>query len=118
MRAKCTGISLGACVRPDAVFAWIGSRCNKDYGKDTCYPHYLLLNIFFCGRADHRHPKIRRGNSHPRRAGAPEGTADVDGTGIANGLGSSCGGGHAGGGRRLNRFYDVLAKMMEVIVGG
>ena len=37
----------------------------------------------------------RFSEGHPRRAGAPEGTADVDGTGAGYGLRSSCGVGHA-----------------------
>ena len=46
-------------------------------------------------RTDRRLPEIQRGSGHPRRAGAPEGTADIDGTGASYGLRSSCGTGHA-----------------------
>ena len=46
---------------------------------------------------------IQRGTGHPHRAGgAPEGTADVDGTGAGYGLRSSCGVGHAVRGWRLH----------------
>ena len=40
----------------------------------------------FRSRADHCLPEIQRGSGHPRRAGAPEGTADVEGTGVGHGL--------------------------------
>ena len=49
-------------------------------------------------------PMIQRGYVHLRRAGVPEGTADVDGTGAAYWLRSSCGVGHAVRGRRLHSF--------------
>ena len=46
-------------------------------------------------RADRCPLKIQQGLGHPGRAGAPEETADVDGTGAGYGLGSSCGVGYA-----------------------
>ena len=46
-------------------------------------------------RADGCFPEIQLGTGHPRRADAPEGTADVDGTGAGYGLRLSCGVGHA-----------------------
>ena len=69
--------------------ARIDSRSNKDYGKDRCYPH-TVYHIHY-SRADRHPPKIQRGYCHPRRAGAPEETADGDGTGAGYGLRSSCG---------------------------
>ena len=46
-------------------------------------------------RAERCSPKIHRGFDHPRRAGAPEGALDVDGTGAGYGLRSLSGVGHA-----------------------
>ena len=50
-----------------------------------------VVQNLLCSRADRCPPNIQRGYGHPRRAGAPEGIADVDGTGAAYGLRSSCG---------------------------
>ena len=47
------------------------------------------------GRAECCPPEIQRGTGHPRRAGAPEGALDVNGTGAGYGLRSPCGVGHA-----------------------
>ena len=71
----------------------IGLRWSEDYGKDACYPR--CFQHILGSRAERRPPKIQRGSGHPRRAGAPEGAADVDGTGASYGLRSSCGAGHA-----------------------
>ena len=46
-------------------------------------------------RADRCPPEIQRGYGHPSRAGASEGTADVDGTAASYGLRSPCAVGHA-----------------------
>ena len=46
-------------------------------------------------RAERCPPKIQRGSGHPRRADAPEGALDVDGTRAGYGLRSSCSVGHA-----------------------
>ena len=48
---------------------------------------YLLRS-----RANHCPSKIKRGYGHPRPAGAPEGTAEIDGAGAGHGPRfSSCG---------------------------
>ena len=71
----------------------IRSRCSKDYGKDApAIP--AVVQHHLRSRADRCSPEIQRGTSHPRRAGAPEGTAVVDGTGTGYGLRPSCGVGH------------------------
>ena len=54
-----------------------------------------VVQPHLCSRADRCPPEIQRGYGHPRRAVAPEETADVDGTGAGYGLRSSCGVGHA-----------------------
>ena len=54
----------------------------------------VVQNIFLsCD--EHCPPKIQRGYGCPRRAGAPEETADVDGTGAGYGLLLQCGVGYA-----------------------
>ena len=42
-------------------------------------------------RAERCPPEIQRGSGHPRRADAPEGALDVDGTGASYGRRLSCG---------------------------
>ena len=49
----------------------------------------LLFNNFFALTVVLS--KVERGYGHSRLAGAPEGTADVDGTGVSYGLRSLCG---------------------------
>ena len=56
---------------------------------------HAVVQHLLRSRADRCPPEIQRGYGHPRRAGAPEGTADVDGTRAGYGLRSSCGVGHA-----------------------
>ena len=46
-------------------------------------------------RAERCPPEIQQGTGHPRRAGAPEGALDVNGTGAGYGLRLPCGVGHA-----------------------
>ena len=70
----------------------IGSSWSKDYGKDVCYLHCCSISSL---RASHCPSEIQRGYSHLRRARAPEGTADVDGTGVGYGPRWSCGVGYA-----------------------
>ena len=55
-------------------------------------------------RAERCPPKIKGGAGHPRRAGAPEGAFDVNGTGAGYGLRSPCGVGHAVRRSRLHSF--------------
>ena len=55
----------------------------------------VVVQHLLRSRPDHCLPGIQRGSGHPRRAGAPEGTANVEGTGVGHGLRSSCGVGHA-----------------------
>ena len=55
-------------------------------------------------RTDCCSPDIQSGTGYTRRPGAPEGTADVDGTEAGYGLRSSCGVGHAVRGWRLHSF--------------
>ena len=40
-----------------------------------------IIQHLLRSRAERCPPKIQRGSGHPRRAGAPEGALDVDGTG-------------------------------------
>ena len=58
-----------------------------------CIP--AVVQHLLRSRANSCAPKIQRGYGHPRRADAPEGTADVDAIGVGYGLRSSCGVGHA-----------------------
>ena len=72
----------------------ISSRWAKDYGKDACYCILPAVQYLFRSRTDRYPLEIQRGYGHPRRAGAPEGTAGVDETGNGYGLRSSCGVGY------------------------
>ena len=59
--------------------------------RQGCGLSPLLFNIF----AAVLNVVLQRFSEDPRRAGAPEGALDVDGTGAGYGLRSSCGVGHA-----------------------
>ena len=64
-------------------------------------------------------PKIQRGSGHPRRAGTPEGSLDVDGTGAGYGPRSRravWGILYADGAYIVSGSPQGLAKMIEVIV--
>ena len=63
-----------------------------------------VVQHLFRSRADRCPPKIPRRYGYPRRAGALEGTADVEETIAGYGLRSSCGMGHAVRGLRLHSF--------------
>ena len=83
-----------ACVRPDdgALFGLVrgGASTTARMRAIPAIVQHLLRS-----RADCCPPEIQKGSSHPRRGGAPEGTADVDGTGAGYELRSSCGVGQA-----------------------
>ena len=69
-----------ACVRPDngVCSDWLEV---KQGTTARMRAHPTIVLHLLCSRADRRPPNIQRGYGHPRRAGAPEGTTDVDGTG-------------------------------------
>ena len=62
----------------------IGLRWSKDYGKDMCI--FVIVQCNIRSHANCCPSKNQRGYGHPRQAGAPEGTAGVDGTRISYGL--------------------------------
>ena len=62
------------------------------------------VQYIFCSRADRCPTKIQRGYDRPRRAGAPEGTTDVDGIRASYGLRSLCVVGYAVRRKRLHVY--------------
>ena len=82
------------CVRPDdgVCSDWFkveqGQTTARMRGIPAVFQHLLR------SRADRYSPEIKQAYGRPRRAGTPEGTADVDGTGAGYGLRSSCDMGH------------------------
>ena len=63
--------------------------------RQGCVLSPLLFNIFFAAVLNVVLQRFSEETGHPRRAGAPEGALDVNGTGAGYGLRSPCGVGHA-----------------------
>ena len=85
---RTAGVSLFLCfLHLTTASARIGSRWSKDYVR-MCTIFTAVHHLRCC--ADRRPPTIQRGCEHARRAGALEGTANVDGTGTCYGIRTLC----------------------------
>ena len=83
-----------ACVRPDDGVCLDWFEVEQDL-RPGCVLSSLLFNIFFAAVLNVVLQRFSEKTGHPRRAGAPEGALDVNGTGAGYGLRSPCGVGHA-----------------------
>ena len=76
------------------AYVRIGLRWRKDYSKGMPVILAIVQHLLW-SRAERCPLKIQGGSGHPRRASAPEGALDADGTGADYGLRSSCAVGYA-----------------------